>query len=137
MTATATLDEVPDDLCVTTDPHAGADHAVWPGDSMFSAAFGAQIPLGSEEERSYYIMSWRVAAGLETLLHQIDVRFPERSKLSDGGIGVTPRDFTTSRPPTSSPGAPESTSGLSPASTPRSWPCCPADTGEGAVPDMG
>jgi hypothetical protein len=41
----AALDKEPDDLYVTTDPHGGADHAVWPGDSTFSAG-GAQIPLG-------------------------------------------------------------------------------------------
>jgi hypothetical protein len=40
------LDEEPDDLYVTTDSNAGADHAVWPGGSTFSAAAGAQIPLG-------------------------------------------------------------------------------------------
>ncbi|OIJ63715.1 hypothetical protein [Streptomyces mangrovisoli] len=40
------LDDEPDDLYVTTDSNAGADHAVWPGGSTFSAGAGAQIPLG-------------------------------------------------------------------------------------------
>ncbi|WP_329446494.1 hypothetical protein [Streptomyces canus] len=40
------LDEEPDDLYITTDSNAGADHAVWPGGSTFSAAAGTQIPLG-------------------------------------------------------------------------------------------
>lgn len=32
-------------------------------------------------------MSWRVAQSLETLLHQINERWPDRKKDSDGGIG--------------------------------------------------
>jgi len=58
-------------------------------------------------------MTWRVANSLETLRHQIDARFPERSRAADGAIGdaahqtrdsdhnpwygpgiVTARDFT-------------------------------------------
>ncbi|WP_020123157.1 hypothetical protein [Streptomyces canus] len=56
----AALDEQPDDLYVTTDPHAGADHAVWPGDSTFSAAAGAQIPLGIQltADGSQEVLLW-------------------------------------------------------------------------------
>ncbi|MFE9604395.1 hypothetical protein [Streptomyces hokutonensis] len=52
MTATATLDEIvclrpstSTDFCLS-GVIDGADHAVWPSDSTFSAAAGAQIPLG-------------------------------------------------------------------------------------------
>jgi hypothetical protein len=32
-------------------------------------------------------MTWRIAKSLEKLRHQIDAKFPGRSKASDGGIG--------------------------------------------------
>ncbi|EDY61545.1 MULTISPECIES: hypothetical protein [Streptomyces] len=59
-TIQSALDEEPADLYVTTDPHAGADHAVWPGDSTFSAAAGAQIPLGIQltADGSQEVFAW-------------------------------------------------------------------------------